>query len=440
MDQIDPDLIDAATGLLAQLQGFLLDLAQPWRLWQVAITAGVFALAHALRWLARSRLEAWVRAQEGWPLWRLRGFVLVNQRLRGLAFVLLAWFAVWLIEDIAGPNMADVIAIAATLATAWLVVSFASRLIQNRPLRRLVAWSAWTYVTLHVLGLVESAARFLDSIALDFEEFRLSALTVLQAIMVLGFLLALARLITRATARRVERDEDISPSHRVLVVKLVQLAVFGIAFLLGLRALGFDLTAFAVLSGAIGLGIGFGLQRVVSNLVSGMIILLDKSVKPGDVISLGNTFGWINELGARYVSVLTRDGREYLIPNEDLITGQVVNWSHSDEFVRLDLEFGTSYRDDPHTVRRIAVEAARRVSRVLPDRSVACHVTGFGESSVQYVLRFWIRDASDGLASVRGAIYLALWDAFRENGITIPFPQREVKLLGGSELRMNAPE
>ncbi len=217
---------------------------------------------------------------------------------------------------------------------------------------------------------------------------------------------------------------------RVLATKSLQLIFFGSAIVIGLRALGFDLTGLAVLSGAIGVGIGFGLQKVVSNLVSGVIILLDKSVKPGDVISLGDTFGWIGELGARYVSVVTRDGREFLIPNEDLVTGQVVNWSHSDDFVRIDLTFGTSYADDPHLVRRVAIEAARSMPRVLADRAVACHITGFGDSSIDYVLRVWIHDAQEGLASVRGGIYLALWDAFKEHGISIPFPQREVRMRG----------
>ena len=175
---------------------------------------------------------------------------------------------------------------------------------------------------------------------------------------------------------------------------------------------------------------GFGLQKVVSNLVSGVIILLDKSIKPGDVISIGETFGWINSLGARYVSITTRDGKEYLIPNEDLITGQVVNWSHSDDFVRLDIHFGTSYGDDPHLVRRLAMEAAARVDRVLSTRPPVCHITGFGDNSVDYILRFWITDPSGGLTNIRGNVYLALWDAFQENGISIPFPQREVRMLG----------
>jgi small-conductance mechanosensitive channel len=137
-------------------------------------------------------------------------------------------------------------------------------------------------------------------------------------------------------------------------------------------------------------------------------------------------------LGARYVSVVTRDGKEYLIPNEDLITGQVVNWSHSNQFVRLDIFFGTAYSDDPHKVRKIAIEAAQSVPRVLSFKPPVCHITGFGDSSVDYILRFWITDPTDGLTNIRGNVYLALWDAFQEHGISIPFPQREVKVLGGT--------
>jgi small-conductance mechanosensitive channel len=193
----------------------------------------------------------------------------------------------------------------------------------------------------------------------------------------------------------------------------------------GLNAVGFDLTSLTILSGAIGLGIGFGLQKVVSNLVFGVILPLDKSIKPGDVISLGETFGWISGLNARYVSVVTRDGKEYLIPNEDPITGQVVDRSCTDRLARLDLQFGVSCESDPHEVRRIARAAAGSVKRVAQTPTPVRHIIGFGDSSIDFVLRFWISDPSGGLTNVRGDIYLALWDAFKAAGISIPFPQRE---------------
>jgi len=157
-----------------------------------------------------------------------------------------------------------------------------------------------------------------------------------------------------------------------------------------------------------------------------VIILLDKSIKPGDTISLEGTFGWIRELRARFVSVVTRDGREFLIPNEDFITQRVINWSFSDNLVRLDVNFGVSYDADPHKVSELAIEAAISVGRVEADRRPVCWLTDFGDSSLNFVLRFWIRDPQQGLTNVRGKVLLALWDTFKANGISIPYPHREI--------------
>ena len=296
-----------------------------------------------------------------------------------------------------------------------------------------MTWGLWIYVVLFYLGLTEPVMAFLDGAASSFGDFRLSVLAVLKALVVLAILTTLARAVTHASSRKIRENADISPSMQVLTIKALQVILYGAAFFIGLKAVGFDLTGLAVLSGAIGLGLGFGLQKVVSNLVSGVIILLDKSIKPGDVISIGETFGWVDTLTARYVSITTRDGREYLIPNEDLITGQVVNWSHSNDFVRLDINFGTSYGDDPHKVRQIAIDAAKGCPRVLPGKPPVCHIVNFGDSSVDYVLRFWITDPSQGLTNIRGNVFLALWDAFSENDISIPFPQREIRMLGSSD-------
>jgi small-conductance mechanosensitive channel len=191
---------------------------------------------------------------------------------------------------------------------------------------------------------------------------------------------------------------------------------------------GIDLTAFAVFSGAVGVGIGFGLQKIVSNFVSGIILLLERSIKPGDVIEVGSTFGSVTYLGARYASVRGRDGKEYLIPNENLITNQVVNWSYSSRLVRLDVPFGVAYDSDLHAVRDLAVEAAKRTNRVLASPMPVCHLTGFGDSAVNLLLRFWINDPANGVANIKGAVLLGLWDAFKAHGIQIPFPQRDVRI------------
>ena len=414
----------------ARLQSLMLARGQI----QIAIIIGCIALAYLLRRWLGPKLIDWMRGLEGWPKWRLRALLVLHRRLQLLFFVLLSWTAVAIMTQAKTfPSWRNLLILAATIATALFLVSMATRLVRNAFLRRVVTWGLWIYVTLYYLGLIDAFSGFLDGVAVEFGDFRLSALAIVKALVVTGILFTIARVISTTTSSKIRDNQDISPSMRVLAVKLLQFTLYGSAFFIGLKAVGFDLTGLAVLSGAIGVGLGFGLQKVVSNLVSGVIILLDKSIKPGDVISLGETFGWINALGARYVSVLTRDGKEYLIPNEDMITGQVVNWSHSNEFVRLDIFFGTSYADNPHLVRKLAVAAAVSVTRVLSTRPAVCHIVGFGDNSVDYILRFWIHDPTEGLTNIRGNVYLALWDSFRENDISIPFPQREVRLLKDGE-------
>ena len=423
------------TGIWAEVQRNAKLMVLPYQLLQVAMIVGSVAVAWLIARTLGPRLESWALSKSGRPKWQLRWIVILRRRMQLGIFALLAWAATGGFALLyTFPSRRYLLALAATIATAWFFIGIATQVVRNRFLRKIIGWGLTAYATLYYVGYLDEVTGFLDRVAISFGDFNLSLLALLKAAVVTGLLFYAARLLSTTAATRIRANEDISPSMRVLTVKFLQIALYSAAFFIGLKAVGFDLTGLAVLSGAIGVGLGFGLQKVVSNLVSGIIILLDKSVKPGDVISLGDTFGWIESLGARYVSVVTRDGKEYLIPNEDLITGQVVNWSHSNEFVRIDLHFGTSYHDDPHLVRKLAVEAALGAKRVLKNRPAVCHITGFGDSSVDYILRFWIRDPVEGLTNVRGAVYLALWDTFKEHGISIPFPQREVKVLEGSVL------
>ncbi len=426
---VDPNTIEQLQAILKQWQNFGIGLIQPWRLYQMAILVGCFGFGQLASIIVAPRMNNWMRSLEGWPKWRLRVLVLINQRIRSITFVLVAWIIVALLREVTWPSRSYLIGLVAELATAWLFVSIASRLIHNRTLRRLVRWGAWIFVTLNILDLTGFVSQVLDQVAVDIGSFHLSLFMVIKAGVTLAALIVGARLLSSAAAKRINANEDISPSMRVLSVKAVQLLLFGIAIIIGLRSVGFDMTSLTVLSGAIGLGLGFGLQKVVSNLVSGVILLLDKSIKPGDVISLGDTFGWISSLGARYVSVLTRNGTEFLIPNEDLITNRVVNWSHSSDLVRLDIHFGVSYNSNPHDVKRICSAAPLSVDRVISTPPPVCHVTGFGDSSIDFILRFWIRDPTKGLTNVRGNVFLALWDALEEAGIEIPYPRRDITVV-----------
>ncbi|MCF2871686.1 mechanosensitive ion channel [Octadecabacter sp. G9-8] len=431
-------LADMAFGIWVQILSFLEGLMRPWSAYQLAIILAIGVTSHVIAKILAPRLHGWMRTREGWPKWRLRWLLVIHKRLRGIMFVTLIWLVLMVMREITWGSRSYLIGIVANLALAWLIVTFATRLIGNPFVRTIVRYGAWAWITLRILGLTDQTVEVLDAAAFEMGSFRLSLWVVVQGAFILSVFFMAARFVSHQTAVRVQANEDISPSMRVLVVKFLQVVLYGAAFFIGLRAVGFDLTGLAVLSGAIGVGLGFGLQKVVSNLVSGIIILLDKSIKPGDVITVGETFGWINSLGARYVSITTRDGREYLIPNEDLITTQVVNWSHSNDFVRLDIYFGTAYGDNPHEVRKLAIAAAASVDRVLEFRPPVCHIVGFGDSSVDYILRFWIKDPTGGLTNIRGNVYLALWDAFAENGISIPFPQREVKMIEGSQLGTKA--
>lgn len=431
---MEPDIESASAQIqtiFEKLFAFANTLLLPSRLMQMGVMIGLVLVAYLVKLYFGPKFHAWMRGLEGRPKWQLRVLLMVHRRMRLLVFVILIWVAIVFMREGLHlfPSRTYLMSIVGTIALAWVVVVVIARLIHNPLLRRFTTWCAWIYAALYFLGLIETTERLLDQLALNIGDFHLSVLLIIKVLIVTAVLLVLARGISTSTTKRIRENDEISPSMQVLMVKFLQVILYGFAFFIGLKATGFDLTGLAVLSGAIGIGLGFGLQKVVSNLVSGIIILLDKSIKPGDVISLGDTFGWINTLGARYASVVTRDGKEYLIPNEDLITNQVVNWSHTNDFVRLDIFFGTAYSDDPHKVRALAREAAGNVDRVLSTRPPVCHIVGFGDSSVDYILRFWIIDPTDGLTNIRGNVYLALWDAFKENDISIPFPQREIKML-----------
>jgi small-conductance mechanosensitive channel len=255
-----------------------------------------------------------------------------------------------------------------------------------------------------------------------------SLLDVLGGFTLLIALIWVALAITRTIERSLVGVQGITPRGRVIIIKLSRVTLIAIAVLVALPTMGINFGALAIFSGALGVGIGIGLQKQVSNLLSGLFLLLDKSIKPGDVIEVGETFGWVKQMTARYVGVITRENKEILIPNDDFVVNQVINWSHSDRKVRMEISFGVSYDSDPHEVRRMAVESAKTPKRVAQDPAPVCHLIAFGDSSIDFVLRFWIVDPEEGVTNLKGQIFLALWDVFKEKGIEIPFPRRHLIL------------
>ena len=343
-----------------------------------------------------------------------------------ILLLLLVWFA-RLAFNAAG-SRADVLRLAESLVLVWVLIRLSSRLVQNEALARAIAIAAWVIAALNIAGLIVPVETLLDAMAVPIGNFRLSLLLLLKGGITLAALVWIANTTARLVEHRLERLSMLAPAMRVLAGKLTRLVLVVLAVVLALGSIGIDLTAFAVFSGAIGVGVGFGLQKVVSNLVSGVILLLDRSIKPGDVIEIDGTYGYVNALNARYAAVTTRDGKEFLIPNEDLITQRVTNWSYSNDLIRLHVGMGIAYQSDPHAAIRLALEAANGVPRVLAEPVPTCLLINFGDSSVDLELRFWIRDPVNGTANVRSAVMLRVWDLFHANGIELPFPQRDITL------------
>jgi len=286
----------------------------------------------------------------------------------------------------------------------------------------------------NILGLLDPAMAMLDDAAVTLGGLRISALTVVKAMLSLAVLLWLATVASRLLERRITSLPNLTPSLQVLIVKLLKISLVVIAVVVALRTVGIDLTAFAVFTGALGVGIGFGLQKAVSNFISGLSILIDKSIKPGDVISLGDTYGWVSSLGARYVSVVTRDATEYLIPNDELINQRVINWSYSNAEVRLKLPVAISYSADVRQAIELCQGAASETPRVLNEPKPLCLLKGFGDSGVNLELRIWINDPKNGVSNVKSDVFLRIWDKFHAQGIEIPFPQRDLHLKAPPEI------
>ena len=399
-------------------------LSSPEVLIQLGVIGAAVIPAWLLSGLVEKKIEGAVRRIRGMP-GLLRVIVAFLRRLQWLFIATFLGIAYIAIRVAGWPENSNLIYGAMLLTAAWLFISAISRIMRRKTFAKLFALVAWVYVAALLLGVTDDIRAILDSAKIPVID--ISLWRIISSLIAIGILLWLSLKLGNLLDSRIQTVEDLTPSLRVLLGKITRISLMVFAVLIGMQLLNLNLTALTVLSGAVGVGIGFGLQKVVSNFISGIIILMDESIKPGDTITLGDTFGWIRELRARFVSVVTRDGREYLIPNEDFITTQVVNWSFSNNFVRLDVPFGVSYSSDPHEVIRLAKEAAAAVDRVdAVLQPPVCWMTEFGDSSINFLLRFWIDDPQRGLTNIRGAVLLALWDTFKENGINIPFPHREV--------------
>lgn len=310
---------------------------------------------------------------------------------------------------------------------AWVFIRLSVLFIDNSAVRNVFSLTIWIIAALSIFGVLDETTNTLNSIGINLGTFRLSALVLIKGAIYLFATLYLAIFISKFVEKRVLKSHSFSRSSQVLLSKIIRIVLIIVAIIIGLTSSGIDMSLFAVFGGAIGLGIGLGLQRGVANLFSGMMLLADRSIQPGDVIELDNgTYGQVKNMGGRCTEIITRDNKSYLIPNEEFINSRVVNWSRGSARIRISVEFGVHYDSNPHDVMRVAIAATQNVPRVLKDEQSVCWITEFADSSINFSLRFWIKDPYNGLANVQGEVLLALWDAFKENGIAIPYPHREI--------------
>jgi len=408
---------DIGARMLGPERGFRID-----DVWQALAIAALFALLRSAFSRATPVPEA-PEARRGPLEWLRRNAVfLVLWVTVGAAFALCSG-----VFGVATP----VFRFFTLLGAAWTLIGVATSLLREPFWVDSLAAAAYLATLLFGLAVADDLVRALDGLRLTVGAFSVSAWSVVAGVAALAAALWIAVALARLVEGRIERFSRFSPSLRVLLGKIVRIGLIVAAVLVALGAIGIDLSALAVLGGAIGLGIGFGLQKVVSNFVSGIILLMDRSIKPGDVIQIDETYGWINNLRARYASVITRDGTEHLIPNEDLITQRVINWSFTNNLVRSRVPIGVAYNADPRKCIELVHEAARSVPRVLEDPPPNCLLRNFGDSALELELRFWVADPQNGIGNVRSAVLLRVWDAFKANGVQIPFPQRDLHLRSG---------
>ena len=395
---------------------------------EAAIAGGLAALTLILGWLAGRHIgtrfaAAWAGHFNGnGARFHLRVCAIVRW---GTAAILLAIIA-------ASWPWTPLPALVIGLIEGFAVAMLASGMLRGLSLPRWAAWTlaalAFTAVLSHAIGGFAMVETTLDRVGIQIGQRRFSLLSGLTLGITILLLFAGVRLVNRVLSHSIASARGFDPTQKLLVQKLATIAVVVLAFFIGVDLLQIDLTAFAVFSGAFGLAIGFGLQKTIGNLIAGIILLMDRSIKPGDVIVVGDSFGWVNKIGVRAVSVITRDGKEHLIPNENLMTQEVENWSYTDRNVRVRIPVTVAYDCDLALAQALMLRAAAESPRVLDNPKTNVWLTAFGEKGVEHEILAWISDPESGVGSVKSDVLNRLWLLFKEHGIGIPYPVRDIRV------------
>jgi small-conductance mechanosensitive channel len=424
------DLNDISEFLLSAARSVGAEVTSPWFYLQLGLILACAGIAFGAGAAIRSRADMTSIAM-GWPApLRLFMRVLVGSASTAVFAVVMTLARVVMLTS-TWPSRSYLLAVAAKLAFAWLIIRLVTSVIRNTFIVRLVSLSAWLVAALSILGQLEPTIEALDSVSIVLGGLRLTPLLLIKLAVLLAVALWLTNIASNFVESRITQSADLTPSIQVLLVKMIRLALMVFAVAVVMSAVGINLSVLAIFSGAAGVGIGFGLQKIVANFISGIILLADKSVKPGDLVTIGDSTGRISAMKTRYISVAAGDGREFLIPNEDLVTQKVVNWTYTDKNTLVKVNFGTNYDADPRLVCKLALDVAAATPRAIKGKPPNCILVEFAEAGLKFSLTFWIADP-DGMDNVKSEVMLSLWDVFKHEGIRVPYPVREIRIRGGA--------
>ena len=396
--------------------------------YQQLIELGIIAVGIFMAWFVSKRLQVLIEEHEEKSKSKAKRILFFTLGRLIFPLLLFGWVGVFAIGFTIFKQDWPVLLTAINLVVAWFIIRLGSSFIENPLISKTVASAIWVIAALNITGYLTPVVDFLDKTKIELGQTTLSLYAIVSSFISIAIFLWIAFVLIKLVDNILKNSKNISLSARALLSKTFKFTLVAAAFIFGLGAVGIDLTAFAVLGGAIGVGIGFGLQKIFSNLISGFILLLDKSIKPGDTINVAGQYGRVETLSARYVSVITRDGIEDLVPNEEMIVSRVENWSYSHDNLRLKIPVGVHYKSDVNKAIELCLEAAADVKRVMTLPKTGCLMKGFGDSSVDLEIRIWIQDPMNGCSNVKSEVLLGVWNKFHEHGIEIPYPQRDLHL------------
>ena len=407
------------------------DLGSEAAYWQLAIVGASLLLAWALNKLLHRNLMQ--KAPETWKV-GVGGLKRMLFPLTTLAFVYLGKLILqhW--------QHTSLLTLASTLLVAMALVRLAVYTLRYifspsawlKTTENAISGVVWLLVALHLVGFLPEILRALDEISFSVGKVRFSLLLIVQSLVTVAVTVVIALWLSRLLENRVMRAERINMNLRVVVTKLLRVTLTLVGVLAALSAVGFDITLLSVFGGALGVGLGFGLQKIASNYVSGFIILLDESVHLGDVMTIDGHYGVVSQIRSRYLVLRKLDGTEVVIPNETLIGSAVINHSFTDRKARINLPIQISYESSLEDAMTLMRDVASQHPRVLKDPPPETQILGFGENGIDLQLVLWIPDPEEGSASLKSSLYLEIWHAFQKHGVAIPYPQRDVRIVSGA--------